>query len=181
MRININGKGMEVSDYMQEVIEKRVSKLDKYFQEDIPVHIMVSMFRGRNVVEITIPFRESVVLRAEEATGDLYASVDNACKKIESQIKKYHTRLEKRYRGSETLRKDFSVERVENDVPQEDIPAIVRTKRFAIKPMSLEEAAMQMELLGHAFFVFSNAETGEINVLYQRRDGNLGLIEPEFE
>jgi putative sigma-54 modulation protein len=182
MRIMINGKGMEVSDYMKDVVEKRLSKLDKLFREDVEAQVMLSMLRGRHVCEITIPFH-GVVLRGEEASGDMYASIDNVCNKIERQIRRQRTRLEKRLHDS-GVKYDTGLlngVREKDEFEREDMPSIVRTKRFAIKPMDADEAAMQMDLLGHEFFVFSNAETNEVNVIYKRRDGDYGLIEPEYE
>lgn len=175
MRVSIAGKGMEVSDYLKEVVTKKVSKLQRYFDEGTEAHITMSIQRSRHIVEVTIPF-DGVVLRGEEATGDMYASIDGVVKKLEKQIHKHRTALRKKLRegafsGNES---DYAAE-----LADEKIPKIVRTKKFVIKPMSLEEAQMQMELLGHKFFVFRNAVTNEINVLYQRNDGDLGLIEPD--
>jgi len=180
MRIAINGKGVEVSEYLQEVVEKRVSKLDKYFHSDTEADVMVSMFRGRQIVEITSKCR-GVLLRAEEASGDMYASIDAACKKLEKQILRHKTRLACRLRENafESAEPVYLEEaELEED---EDAPRIVRTKRFAVKPMTPEEAALQLEMLGHSFFVFMDSASGQVNVLYKRNDGDYGLIEPEFE
>lgn len=179
MRITINGKGMDISDYMRDVVEKRVSKLEKMLRSDTDVQVMLSMFRGRHVCEITIPFH-GIVMRAEEASGDMYASIDNACSKIERQIRRQRTRLEKRLHDS-GLKYDFGYMYEDESGPHEDAPTIVRTKRFAMKPMHTDEAAMQLDLLGHAFYMFTNAETDEVNVIYRRHDGNFGLIEPVYE
>ena len=171
MRIAINGKGVEVSEYLRDVVEKRVGKLEKYFHADTRADVMISMFRGRQVL-----------LRAEEASGDMYASIDAACKKLEKQILRHKTKLSKRLRDSAFESEDRIYLEAEEDVEEEaGAPRIVRTKRFAIKPMTEEEAALQLEMLGHSFFVFANCESGQVNVLYQRRDGDYGLIEPEFE
>ncbi|MDL2225140.1 ribosome-associated translation inhibitor RaiA [Eubacteriales bacterium OttesenSCG-928-M02] len=178
MRIAIMGKGVEVSDYLTDVIEKRVGKLEKYFRPDTQADVMISMFRGRHVVEITVQF-PGMVLRAEEASGDMYASIDAACKKLEKQILRHKTKLQRRLHENA-----FDVEErvyLEEDEVLDEAPRIVRTKRFAVKPMDEEEAAMQMDLLGHSFFVFANADTNEVNIIYRRRDGDYGLIEPEFE
>lgn len=175
MRIMVNGKGMDVSDYMVSVVEKRVGKLEKYLRDHAEAQVLLSVFRGKHVAEVTI-VDDSLVLRAEEVTGDLYASIDNACKKIERQIRKHKTKLSKHLR-EDSLRTHAVDAEPDEDLKEEPL-RIVRTKRFAIKPMSTDEAAMQMEMLGHDFFVFANAETEEVNVLYKRRDGDLGLIEP---
>ncbi|MBQ9988493.1 MAG: ribosome-associated translation inhibitor RaiA [Clostridia bacterium] len=182
MIISINGKGMEVSEYLEDVVRKRVSKLDKYLREDAEVHVMLSMFRGRQAAEITVPVGTTIV-RAEEATGDMYASIDNATKKIERQIIRYRTRMDKRIK-EQSIRYDMPIlpaSEEEAEAEEEELPRVVRVKRFSVRPMSVEEAAEQMELLGHAFFVFCAADTGEVNVLYRRNDGQLGLIEPELD
>lgn len=175
MRVTIAGKGMEVSDYLKDLVTKKVSKLKRYFDEDTEAHITMSIQRSRHIVEVTIPF-DGIVLRGEEATGDMYASVDGVIKKLEKQIHKHRTALKKRLHQNAFTKEDDAYAEVLAD---EKRPVLVRTKRFVVKPMDIEEAKMQMELLGHQFFVFRNAVTNEINVLYQRRDGDLGLIEPD--
>jgi putative sigma-54 modulation protein len=175
MRVNITGKGMEVSDYLKDMVTKKVMKLQRYFGEDTEAHITMSIQRSRHIVEVTIPFN-GIVLRGEEATGDMYASVDGVIKKLEKQIHKHRTALKKRLHENAFTKEDDAYAEVLAD---EKRAVVVRTKRFVVKPMDIEEAKMQMELLGHQFFVFRNALTNEINVLYQRHDGDLGLIEPD--
>ncbi len=177
MRISIAGKGMEVSDYLKEIVNKKVSKLQRYFDEDTEAHITMSIQRSRHIVEVTIPF-DGIVLRGEEATGDMYASIDGVLKKLEKQIHKHRTSLKRRLHEGAFASGDYEYH---TELVDEKLPAVVRTKRFVIKPMDIEEAAMQMELLGHQFFVFRNAMSHEINVLYKRNDGDLGLIEPDLE
>ena len=170
MRITITGKNMDVSDYLKDVVNKKLGKLDRYFNEDTDVQVTLSMQRSYHIVEVTIPFH-GVVIRAEESTGDMYASIDNVVDKLEKQIIRHRTKFEKRLRAGAL--NDF--------VPPEEPEVygeVVRVKQFSMKPMSVEEAILQIDLLGHAFFVFSNAETNTINVLYRRKDGNYGLIEP---
>ena len=178
MRISINGRGMEVSDYLRDVIVKRVEKLDKYFRRDTEAKVMLSMLRGRQVVEITVFFGGGL-LRAEEATGDVYASLDNACKKLERQIIKHRTHWEKHLKDGalKEMVPLFLTEDESMAVQEETQPKIVRTKSISMKPMLKEEAALQMDMLGHSFFVFEDGQTGEINVIYRRKDGNYGLIE----
>jgi len=181
MQITINGKGMQVSDYLAEVVGKRVQKLDRLLREDARVQVMLSMFRGRQVAEITVSIG-TTILRAEEATGDMYASIDNAAKKLERQILRFRTKMDKQMH-EQSIR--FGASDVFDDAGQESEaeepwPEVVRTKRFSLKPMSVDEAAMQMDLLGHTFYVFCSAENGSVNVLYKRNDGQLGLIEPEL-
>jgi putative sigma-54 modulation protein len=175
MRVTIAGKGMEVSDYLKDLVTKKVSKLKRYFDEDTEAHITMSIQKSRHIVEVTIPF-DGIVLRGEEATGDMYASIDGVIKKLEKQIHKHRTALKKRLHENAFTKEDDAYA---ESLADEKRPAVVRTKRFVVKPMDIEEAKMQMELLGHEFFVFRNAVTNEINVLYQRHDGDLGLIEPD--
>jgi putative sigma-54 modulation protein len=175
MRVTIAGKGMEISDYLKDVATKKIAKLQRYFEAGTEAHITMSIQKSRHIVEVTIPF-DGVVLRGEESTGDMYASIDGVVRKLEKQIHRHRTALKRR------LREDaFSDSGYVPDTEDEKIPAVVRTKRFIVKPMDIAEAQMQMELVGHQFFVFRNAVTHEINVLYKRQDGDLGLIEPENE
>lgn len=171
MRISISGKNLEISSYMREVAEKKLSKLDRYFPQDTEAQVTLSVEKNRHIVEVTIPHGGRLI-RGEETTTDMYASLDNVLDKLEKQIVHNRTRLEK------TLRQDAFVDLPVEEEDEEDGPKIVRFKSFPFKPMSEEEAMLQIDLLGHAFFVFENAETGDINVLYKRKDGNFGLIEP---
>jgi putative sigma-54 modulation protein len=176
MRVNITGKGMEVSDYLKDMVTKKVMKLQRYFGEDTEAHITMSIQRSRHIVEVTIPF-DGILLRGEETTGDMYASIDGVLRKLEKQIHKHRTSLKKRLHEGAFLKETYEYH---DDMEEEMVPKIVRTKRFVVKPMDLAEAQMQLELLGHQFFVFRNAKTEEINVLYKRHDGDLGLIEPDY-
>lgn len=178
MQITINGKGMQVSEYLAEVVEKRVQKLDRYLKDDSRVQVMLSMFRGRQVAEITVPIGYTI-LRAEEATGDMYASIDNAAKKLERQILRFRKRMDKQIH-EQSIRRGEDQEEASQEV-DDAWPEVVRVKRFALKPMSIDEAAMQMDLLGHTFFVFLSAENSAICVVYKRDDGQLGLLEPYVE
>lgn len=170
MNINVRGKHIEVTDALREYVEKRVGKLEKYFDnlEDIQVTLLVEKDRHR--VEVTAPI-SGMILRGEEETTDMYSSIDLVVEKLEKQINKYKTRLAKKIR--ETGVKDIAVDYNEFE------HKLIRNKKFAIKPMDMEEAIMQMNLVGHSFYVFANAETEEINVVYRRKDGNYGLIEPD--
>ena len=175
MRIIITGKGMDVSEYLKETVNKKVSKLSRYFWKDTEAHVTMSVEKERQIVEVTIPF-DGVVLRGEEATTDMYASIDRVVDKIEKQIHKHRTALRKRLHESA-----FDQDAYEQyELEEEALPKIVRTKRFVVKPMDINEAQMQMELLGHQFFVFRNAGTNEVNVIYKRKDGDIGLIEPDY-
>ncbi len=170
MNINVRGKNIEVTDALREYVEKRVGKLEKYFDnlEDIQVTLLVEKERHR--VEVTAPVN-GIILRGEEETPDMYSSIDLVVEKLEKQINKYKTRLAKRIRST-----GF------RDIPpdaKEEEHTLIRNKRFAVKPMDVEEAIMQMNLIGHNFYVFANSDTEDINVVYKRKDGNYGLIEPE--
>lgn len=174
MKISISGKNLEVSDYMREVAEKKLSKLSRYFPQDTEAQVTLSVERNRHIVEVTIPY-EGRILRGEEVSGDMYASLDSVGSKLEKQVESYRTRAAKAQRNTAPLAEaPAPMEEEEEDQGHH----IVRNKKFEIRPMSEEEAMLQMEMLGHSFFVFENAATGEINVLYLRKDGNYGLIEP---
>jgi len=170
MEFIVRGKNIELNPALRDYAEKRLSKIEKYVRQDaLACTVTFSVERNKYVVEVTIPLN-GLLLRAEEAAQDAFSSVDLVLEKLEKQIEKYRTRLLKRAKGQ--------VQAVE-EKEEPPIGKIVKVKRFAIKPMTPEEATMQMELLGHDFFVFSNGETGTINVIYRRKDGNYGLIEPE--
>ena len=177
MRIAITGKNLEISDYLRDMVEKKVSKLERYFPQDTEVQVTLSVEKNRHIVEVTIPY-EGGLIRGEETTGDMYASVDNVLDKLEKQILRHRTKLEKDLRQGAFRHEEPLFGGSYEDYEEEE-QRIVRVKRFNIKPMTEEEAMLQLELLNHAFFVFTNADTGDINVLYKRKDGNYGLIEPE--
>ncbi|MBO4563124.1 MAG: ribosome-associated translation inhibitor RaiA [Clostridia bacterium] len=173
MRISITGKNIEVSDYLKELALKKMAKLERYFPADTVAQVTMAVEKNRHIVEVTIPYSGGII-RGEEVTGDMYASIDNVIAKLERQIIRHRTKLEKNLKAEA-----FNEPVPELSEEEEEGPRVVKVKRFSIKPMSEEEAILQMELLGHSFFVFTNAETEDINVLYKRKDGNLGLIEPE--
>ncbi len=176
MKLIFTGKNVEVTEALKEVTEKKLNRLNKYFQNDVVGNVVFSVERNWKILEITINL-PGTILRVEESSDDMYTSIDKAVDVLERQIRKYKTKLQKRYQAGETIR-------FENVIPleegEEEKPRIVKTKRFGIKPMSVEEAVLQMELLRHNFFVFMNADTDEVSVVYKRKDGNYGLIEPEF-
>jgi putative sigma-54 modulation protein len=176
MKFQIRGKNIQVTDALKEYVEKRLSKLDKYFEKVPEAVVTLVVEKERHRVEVTIPIN-GYILRGEEETPDMYSSIDLVIEKLERQMEKYKTRLSKKIKNSSI--KDIAPTPVEMQGLDAE-PLLVRTKRFAIKPMAAEEAIMQMNLLGHGFFVFSNAETDEVNVVYRRKDGNYGLIEPEM-
>ncbi|MDN5326843.1 MAG: putative sigma-54 modulation protein [Moorella sp. (in: firmicutes)] len=175
MELIIRGKNLPVTDALRQYIAKRLGKIERYLDGVDEIQVNLAVTRDKHVVEVTIPLN-GYILRGEEATGDMYGSVDLVVEKIEKQIAKYKTRLNKKIKNG-TIKELAAGQPEEENGPE---PRLIRTKRFPIKPMPVEEAILQMNLLGHSFFVFSNAETEEVNVLYRRRDGNYGLIEPEY-
>jgi putative sigma-54 modulation protein len=176
MSIIISGRNIVVTDALKDKINKKLSKFEKFFGPESEAHATLSVEKGRHIFEVTIPFN-GIILRGEEATDDMYMSIDNVIEKLEKQMRKQKTKLERKMKGY-----NLRFETLFEHIPEEDDGEIqiVRSKKFAYKPMAAEEAAMQMELLGHSFFVFSNADTEEVNVIYRRKDGNYGLIEPQF-
>lgn len=176
MKIIINGKNIEITDALRERVTKKIGKLDKFFSNETEAHVTLSVQRLRQTVEVTIPFN-GIVFRAEESNEDMYTSIDKTIDLLERQIRKNKTRLERRLHDNEFRIENF---KFTEEVSEEKEFKIVRSKRFAIKPMDVEEAILQMNLLGHEFFMFHNADTDSVNVVYKRKDGNYGLIEPEF-
>jgi putative sigma-54 modulation protein len=175
MKFTVTGRNILLTDALRDNVERKLGRLDKYFNQEIDIQATLTVQKNRHIIEVTIPFN-GIILRAEEATEDMYSSIDNVVEKLERQIRKHKTRIERRLHEG-TLRLT-EIPRYEGD--EDPDPQVVKTKRFAIKPMHTEEAVLQMDLLGHSFFVFQNAESEEVNVVYKRRDGNYGLIEPEF-
>ncbi len=168
MEVIVRGKNFEVTDALKEHVSKKLGKMAKLFDPNpVTAHAVLSVEKERQIVEVTLPI-EGMLLRGEEATPDMYASVDLVVDKLEKQYAKFKTRLKRRHPLHEEPR-----EPVLNDVA-----TVVRRKTFPAKPMLLDEALMQMDLLGHDFFVFTNGETDIINVLYRRKDGAYGLLEP---
>ncbi len=180
MRLTIKGKGMEVSDYLRQTVEKKARKLERYFRDDTEVTVTLSIERSRHICEVMVPFT-GIMLRTEETSGDMYNSIDAALKKLERMIRRHRTKLEKRLHEKAYDSEPVYYEDADGAVADEDERKLVRRKKFPVKPMSIDEAELQMELLGHDFYVFVNEETSEVNVLYKRKDGNHGLIEPDRE
>lgn len=176
MKFKITGKNIEVTEALKERIMKKLGKLDKFFSPQTEAHVTMSIQRNRHILEVTIP-TDGITLRAEVANDDMYTCIDKAEDILERQIRKNKTRLEKKLHAGTFKPEYFSSD---NTVEEEKEFKIVRTKKFAIKPMPVDEAILQMNLLGHEFYMFSNADTNEVNVVYRRKDGNYGLIEPEF-
>jgi len=176
MKTIVSGRNMSVTDALRDTIRSKLGKLDRFFHRELEAQVTLSVEKNRHIIEVTIPFNGSI-LRAEEATEDMYRSIDGVVDKLTRQLRKQKNKLENRINRYETIR--FENIRVDEEGSMEE-SKIVRTKRFLIKPMDPEEAVLQMELLGHNFFVFVDAETDDVNVVYKRRDGDYGLIEPYF-
>ncbi len=176
MKTIVSGRNMSVTDALRDTIQSKLGKLDRFFHKELEAQVTLSIEKNRHIIEVTIPFNGSI-LRAEEATEDMYRSIDGVVDKLTRQLEKQKNKLENRINRYETIR--FENIRVDEEDDTEEA-RIVRTKRFLIKPMDSEEAVLQMELLGHNFFVFVDAETDDVNVVYKRKDGDYGLIEPYF-
>ena len=176
MKITMTGKQIELTAALKDRINDRFSKLDRYFHKETEAAVTLSVQREKQVVEATV-YSGTLIMRVEEATDDMYASIDNAVDILERQLRKHKTRIEKKLK-KETF-EAAALEQIPfgEAVEEEAEFKIVRKKRFATKPMSAEEAILQMNLLGHQFYIFNNAESGEPNVVYQRKSGDYGLIE----
>jgi putative sigma-54 modulation protein len=184
MRYSIRGENIEVTPALREYVEKKVGRLEKYFDDISPntdAHVTLRVARDGNTIEVTIPM-PGVILRAEDTHADMYAAIDLVVEKLERQIRKHKTKVNRKFRQEGSLKTLFA-ETVPGVAVEDEDNAIdfVRNKRFTLKPMDAEEAALQMDMLGHSFFVFSNSDTDQVSVVYRRRDGRYGLIEPDFE
>ncbi|MEW9675993.1 ribosome-associated translation inhibitor RaiA [Lentibacillus sp. L22] len=185
MNYNIRGENIEVTGAIRDYVQKKIGKLERYF--DTPptseVHVNLSVYHDEQRIEVTIPMTD-LLLRAEEQHVDLYAAIDLVVDKLERQIRKYKTKVNRKSRQNGSpkhifaeMEKETKANEFDEDEDDNEID-IVRTKRFNLKPMDSEEAVLQMDMLGHAFYVFTNAVSGDTNVVYRRKDGKYGLIEP---
>lgn len=179
---NVRGENIEVTKAIRDYAEKKVAKLERFF-DDVPeatAYVNLKVYPDKTAkAEVTIPL-SFLVLRAEETTPDLYASIDLVVDKLERQVRKYKTKIHRksRERGFEGFDPAFVAEEPQADVSEHDSGLeIVRSKRVNLKPMDSEEAVLQMNMLGHDFFIYTDAETDEINIVYRRKDGRYGLIE----
>ncbi len=174
MRFVIVGKNIEVSDGLKSAIEEKIGKLERYFSKDTEVHVTLSVEKERHKIEVTIPVKGSII-RSEQVSNDMYVSIDLVEEIIEKQLKKYKNKIIDRAQDGASFNQSY----MEKEYEDYDEIRIVRSKKFGIKPMYPEDACVQMELLGHNFYVFRNAETEEVNVVYKRKGNTYGLIEPE--
>ena len=176
MKIKITGRNIELTEGLKAAVEEKLSKLDKYFNEDTQANVTLSVEKERQKIEVTIPVKGSII-RSEQVSNDMYVSIDLVEEVIERQMKKYRNKLVSRQQEPGEF---FAEEFISKADDEEEEISIIRSKKFGMKPMYPEDACVQMELLGHSFFVFRNAETDEVNVVYKRRGNTYGLIEPEF-
>ena len=176
MKITLRGKNIEITEEIEEKVSEKLSKLDKYFivSENVEAKVLVRTYPYGQKIEVTIP-TEYVLLRAEVVDQDLYNAIDLVIDKLEGQIRKYKTRLNRKSKDNKLAFNLASIEPLEEE--EEDV--LVKTKTITPKPMDMEEAIMQMELIGHSFFVYRDTETDAISIVYRRNDGDYGLIETE--
>ncbi|MDR2889636.1 MAG: ribosome-associated translation inhibitor RaiA [Lachnospiraceae bacterium] len=174
MNIIISGKNIEITPGLRSAVTDKIGKLEKYFKPDTEVHVTLSVEKDRQKIEVTIPVKGNII-RSEQVSSDMYVSIDLVEEIIERQLKKYKNKLVDQKQASTVFRQDF----IDKDFIDEEEINITRSKKFDIKPMYPEDACIQMELLGHNFFIFCNAETNQVNVVYKRKGSTYGLIEPE--
>ena len=175
MKFTIVGKNIDVTPGLREAVEEKIGKLEKYFTPDTNVNVTLVVDKDRHKIEVTIPVKGKII-RAEQVSNDMYVSVDMVEEVIERQLKKYKSKLVDKQQAQGS---NFKREYIEADYMDEEEIRIERLKKFDPKPMYAEDACVQMELLGHSFFVFVNAETDQVNVVYKRKGNTYGLIEPE--
>ena len=186
MNFIISGKNIDVTPGLKDAVEQKLGKLERYFTPETEIIVTLCVEKERQKIEVTIPVKGNII-RSEQISNDMYVSIDLVEEVIERQLRKYKNKLVDKSQGynsaashGNNFRKEFIDTSDDHAAPADDSIHIVRTKRFGVKPMFPEDACIQMELLGHSFYVFSNAETDEVNVVYKRKDGSFGLIEPEF-
>ena len=175
MRFTITGRNIEVTQGLREAVEDKLGKLDRFFAPATEAVVKLSVQKDIQKIEVTIPVKGHII-RAEESSSDMYVSIDLVEEILERQLKKYKNKLIDKKQSAPSFSEAF----LQEDASAEEEIQIVKSKKFAVKPMDPEEACVQMELLGHNFYVFLNADTEEVNVVYKRKGGTYGLIEPEF-
>jgi putative sigma-54 modulation protein len=176
MRFIITGRNIDVTEGLKSAVEEKLGKLDRFFAPQTEVNVTLSVEKDRQKIEVTIPVKGNII-RSEQVSSDMYVSIDLVEEVIERQLKKYKNKIVDKQQNTA----GFTSEYVDKDYDDEEEIKIIRSKRFGIKPMVPEEACVQMELLGHNFFVFLNADTNEVNVVYKRKGNTFGLIEPELD
>ena len=174
MRYTITGRNIEVTPGLKAAVEKKIGKLEHFFTPDTEVVVTLSVEKERQKIEVTIPVKGNII-RSEQVSNDMYVSIDLVEEVIERQLRKYKNKIADKQQEAGNFQKEY----LEHDYLEDEDIQIIRTKKFGMKPMYPEDACVQMELLGHTFFVFRNAETDEVNVVYKRKGNTFGLIEPE--
>ncbi len=176
MKFIISGKNMDVTQGLRDAIEQKLGKLEKYFSPETDIIVTLSVEKDRHKIEVTIPIKGDLI-RSEQVSDNMYASIDLVEEIISRQLRKHKTKLLAKHKSSGAFTPTF----FEEDIADEEDVKIVKVKSFGIKPMFPEDAVVQMGLTGHDFYVFANADTDEVNVVYKRKNGSYGLIEPEFD
>ncbi|MFB5083629.1 ribosome hibernation-promoting factor, HPF/YfiA family [Symbiobacterium thermophilum] len=178
MQVAVRGKNIEITKALREYVEKKLGKIEKFVDHPIKAQANLYVERGRHIIEVTADLN-GWILRGEEATGDMYASIDLVADKLEKQVQRYRARL--RRRGGAGVSPEAAVAGAEDQGVDAELDGkVVKVKRFPVKPVTVDEAILQMDLLSHDFFVFVNSDTGKVNVLYRRHDGDYGLLVPEY-
>ena len=175
MKYIIVGKNIEVTPGLRSAVEDKIGKLERYFTEETEVPVTLSVEKERQKIEVTIPVKGNII-RSEQVSNDMYVSIDLVEEIIERQLKKYKNKLVDQKQSAGFFRQEY----IDKEYMDDEEIRIIRSKKFDIKPMYPEDACIQMELLGHSFYVFCNAETEQINVVYKRKGNTYGLIEPEY-
>lgn len=177
MKFIISGRNIDITDGLRSAVEDKLGKLEKFFTDDTEIHVTLSIEKERQKIEVTIPVKGNII-RSEQVSNDMYVSIDLVEEIIERQLRKYKKKIIDKKQNAGTFQQEFMEKDFEDENANEI--KIIRTKKFGFKPMYPEDACVQMELLGHNFFVFLNAETEEVNVVYKRKGNTYGLIEPDF-
>lgn len=174
MKFIIIGRNIDITEGLKSAVQEKLGKLERYFTPETEIHVTLSVEKDRQKIEVTIPVKRNII-RSEQVSSDMYVSIDLVEEVIERQLRKYKTKIVNQQQAGGNFQKEF----VEDEFLEDEEVNIIRTKKFGIKPMYPEDACVQMELLGHNFYVFRNAETDEVNVVYKRKGNTYGLIEPE--
>lgn len=175
MRFTISGKNIEITEGLRNAVMDKLGKLERYFTPETEIHVTMSVEKERQKIEVTIPVKGNII-RSEQVSNDMYVSIDLVEEVIERQLRKYKNKIIEKHQNGNNFKKEF----IEKESADDEEVKIIRTKHFGMKPMFPEDACVQMELLGHSFFVFMNAETDQVNVVYKRKGNTFGLIEPEY-
>lgn len=173
MKFIISGKNIAVTEGLKTAVEDKLGKLERYFTPETEISVTLSVEKDRQKIEVTIPVKGNII-RSEQVSNDMYVSIDLVEEVIERQLRKYKNKIVQREQGGGSFRQEF----IDKEAEDEEV-RIIRTKQYDLKPMYPEDACVQMEMLGHSFYVFVNAETDQVNVVYKRKGNTYGLLEPE--